>query len=224
MKKIIGLTRVSTKEQGKTKNGLEAQEAAIRAFAEYNGYEVLEIITEVVSGAAELEDRPGLAAAIAKAAKSKDTYVVVNKLDRLSRDAAFILNLMKTKARFIVTELGEDVDPFMLHIYAAVAEKERITIGMRTRAALAAKKARGEALGASVTVLAKATAKSNEAVSAKADAFAAKIMPNLSRMLAKGMTLREMAEELNASGTKTARGGLWYPTTVKNIVDRVGVA
>lgn len=219
MKKLIGYVRVSTKEQGKTKNGLEAQAEAIRLFANYNGYKLVEIVQEVQSGADD--ERPVLKKAIADAAKSKDTYVVVNKLDRLSRDAAFILNLMKTKARFIVTELGEDVDPFMLHIYAAFAEKERAVISSRTRAALEAKKARGEVLGASQDVILKARANAAVAVSAQADAFAERLKPTIKRMLDAGMSYRAIAEELNENGTKTARGGEWRANSVSNIVARI---
>jgi len=220
MKKLIGITRVSTTEQGKTKNGLEAQAEAITVFARANGYEVVEIVQEVVSGALGFDERSVFAEAVAKASKAKDTYIVVNKLDRLSRDAEFIMGFLKRVPRFIVTELGENVSPFMLHIYAAVAEQERAVISQRTKDALQAKKARGEALGASDKVRAKAQAASGVAVSAKADAFADKLKGNILRMKSAGMTFREMAEELNNSGVKTARGGVWYHTSVRNVFER----
>lgn len=218
MKKIIGYTRVSTKEQGKTRNGLEAQAEAIRLFAHYNGYELLEIAVEVQSGADD--DRPILAEVTKRAAKL-GAYVVVNKLDRLSRDAIFILNYVRQNPKFIVTMLGENVDPFTLHIYAGLAEKERLMISERTRAGLQAKKARGEVLGASKAVLGRATAASNAAVRGQANAFAERIQANLKRMVSAGMSLREMAEELNSTGPKTARGGMWHPTTVKNVLERI---
>jgi DNA invertase Pin-like site-specific DNA recombinase len=93
-------------------------------------------------GADALDRRPQLAAAL-KAAKSHKAAVVVSKLDRLSRDVHFISGLMAHKVPFIVTELGSDVDPFVLHLYAALAEKERALISQRTKAGLAAAKARG---------------------------------------------------------------------------------
>lgn len=218
MKKLIGYTRVSTKEQGKTKNGLEAQAEAIRLFAQYNGYEVVEIVQEVQSGADD--ERPVLAAITKRAAKEKNTYIVVNKLDRLSRNALFILQYVQQNPRFIVTMLGENVDPFTLHIYAGLAEKERQMISDRTRAGLQAKKARGEVLGASKAVLEKASASSAIAVKSQADAFAERLKPSIGRMREAGMTFRQMADELNASGTKTARGGDWHPMTVRNLVER----
>lgn len=218
MKKLYGYTRVSTREQGKNRNGLEAQADDIRRYAATNGYEVVEINEEVRTG--EDDDRPVLAELKKRIAKVKDAYLVVSKLDRLSRDSIFILTHVRDNPRFIVTGLGEEVDPFTLHIYAGLAEMERKMISDRTRSALKAKKARGEALGASDEVRAKAQAASGVAVSAKADAFANKLKGNLSRMKLAGMTFREMAEELNKSGVKTARGGIWYHTSVRNVMER----
>lgn len=218
MKKIYGYTRVSSQEQGKTRNGLEAQAEAIRLFAKYNGYELVEIVEEVRTGADD--ERPVLADLTKRVAKMKNAYVVVNKLDRLSRDAIFILQYVRTNPHTIVTQLGEDVDPFTLHIYAGLAEKERKMISERTRAGLQAKKARGEVLGASKSVLQKATASSIIAVQTKADAFAERLKPTVKRMVDAGMSYRQMAEELNNNGTKTARGGEWHAMTVSNLVAR----
>jgi len=217
MKKLIGYTRVSHKEQGKTKNGLEAQAEAIRLFAHYNGYELVEIVQEVRTGADN--ERPVLAEITKRAAKI-GAYVVVNKLDRLSRDALFILQYVKTNPRFIVTMLGEGVDPFMLHIYAGLAEKERAMISERTRAALQAKRARGETLGAKESVRVKATAASHVSMKAQSDAFADRVKPMIQRMILAGMSYRAMASELNALNVKTARGGEWHAMTVRNIVER----
>ncbi len=215
MKKLIGYVRVSTKEQGKTRNGLEAQIEAIQNFAHYNGYELIEIAEEVQSGADD--DRPVLAAAT-KRAQKLGAYVVVNKLDRLSRDALFILQYIRTNRKFIVTQLGEDVDPFMFHIYAGVAEQERVFISDRTRAGLQAKRMRGEALGASKERMVDLRAKSHESSAARSCAFAERLKPTVTRMVSAGMSLRAIAEELNNSGTKTARGGDWYASSVKNLV------
>src|SRR4051812_18479052 len=144
VREAVGYIRVSTARQGRSGLGLEAQQAALTRFAEAEGFKLLQTFTETESGADD--DRPQLNAAIERARKAK-APVVVAKLDRLSRDVAYIAGLMKSKVPFIVTELGADTDPFLLHIYAALAEKERALISRRTKEALAAAKARGVTLG-----------------------------------------------------------------------------
>jgi DNA invertase Pin-like site-specific DNA recombinase len=145
---------------------------------------------------------------------------VVAKLDRLSRDVHFISGLMAQKVPFIVAELGADADPFMLHIYAALAEKERALISERTRAALARAKDRGVALG-NRTNLAEAAAKGSAATRQQADAFAANLMPLIRQLQASGIrTVRALAAELNARGVRTARGAMWHPTTAQNLLTR----
>lgn len=149
MKEILGYTRVSTSEQGKSGLGLEAQKASIEAFAARNNLTVLEWFTDVKSGkrvSDTLDERPALQRALHMARES-ELAVVVSRLDRLSRDVYFISGLMSKKVPFYVAELGMDVEPFMLHIHAALAEKERSMISERTRAALKALKARGVQLG-----------------------------------------------------------------------------
>ena len=145
MKPIISYLRVSTAQQGKSGLGLEAQREAIARFAETQGFTLAAEFTEVETGkgADALDRRPQLDAAL-KQAKELKCPVVVAKLDRLSRDVAFISGLMAQRVPFVVAELGADVDPFMLHVYAALAEKERKLISDRTRAALAQKKAQGD--------------------------------------------------------------------------------
>src|SRR5215472_13355591 len=145
---IISYIRVSTQKQGKSGLGLEAQRAANAQVASREGDAVAAEFTEVETGkgADALDRRPQLAVALAEA-KRRKCPIVVAKLDRLSRDVAFISGLMARRVPFIVAELGPDVDPFMLHIYAALAEKERRVISRRTSEALQAKKARGERLG-----------------------------------------------------------------------------
>ena len=149
MMPAIAYTRLSKpNKKGKPGIGLEAQQAAIAAFAKAEGYKLIETFSEVETGEGPdaLDKRPQLAAAM-KLAKKHKAPVIVAKLDRLSRDVHFISGLMTHRTPFIVTELGADVDPFMLHIYAAVAEKERRLIGQRTKEALAELKAQGKKLG-----------------------------------------------------------------------------
>src|ERR1700759_1536386 len=148
MESAIAYLRVSTQRQQRSGLGIEAQRATIARFAEA---EDLTIIGEFVEaetgkGADALDRRPQLAAALA-AAKAAKCSVIVSKLDRLSRDVAFVSGLMAQRVPFIVAELGRDADPFMLHLYAALAEKERRLISERTKAALVAKRVTGASLG-----------------------------------------------------------------------------
>src|SRR5215831_18660214 len=145
---LVAYLRVSTGRQAKSGLGLEAQRAAVEAFAAANGLNIvaLHVEAETGKGADALDRRPILAKALTEARKRKAS-VVVAKLDRLSRDVAFISGLMAQRVPFVVAELGPDVDPFVLHLYAALAEKERALISERTRAALARRKARGLPLG-----------------------------------------------------------------------------
>src|ERR1700740_3378005 len=124
IKTAIAYIRVSTARQGKSGLGLEAQRAALARFAEAEGYDLIQTFREVETGkgADALNRRPQLAAAL-KAAKKLKSPIIVAKLDRLSRDVHFINGLMMHKTPFIVAELGADADPFMLHVYAALAEK-----------------------------------------------------------------------------------------------------
>jgi DNA invertase Pin-like site-specific DNA recombinase len=162
MKTAIAYFRVSTDKQRKSGLGLEAQRQALTRFAQAEGFNLVAEFQDVESGkgADALSKRPQLAAALAEA-KRHGCPVVVAKLCRLSRDVAFISALMAKRVPFIVAELGPDVDSFMLHIYAAVAEKERSMIAQRTKEALAAAKARGVKLGN--PQIAKAREKASEA-------------------------------------------------------------
>jgi DNA invertase Pin-like site-specific DNA recombinase len=165
-----------------------------------------------------LERRPRLKAALAAARKHR-CRIAVAKLDRLSRDVHFISGLMAHKVPFWVAELGPDVDPFVLHLFAALAEKERSLISTRTRQALAAAKARGVALGNPKLHVARRSAV--EAVMAGADRFAANVLPIIREAQKAGATtLRDIAEALNARGVVTARGGQWHATSVSNILER----
>lgn len=148
MPPLVAYYRVSTQKQGRSGLGLEAQRKAVTVFAEAEGFTIAgeHVEVETAKGADALDRRPELKAAL-KAAKKLKASVAVANLDRLSRDIAFISGLMAQRVPFIVTALGKDVDPFMLHIYAAMAQQERTMISRRTREALAAARARGVKLG-----------------------------------------------------------------------------
>lgn len=218
---LVAYLRVSTDRQGKSGLGLEAQRAAVTAFAAAGGFTIVgeHIEVETGKGSDALDRRPELAAALAAARRLK-CAVVVAKLDRLSRDVAFIAGLMAQRVPFLVAELGEGVDPFVLHLYAALAEKERAMISARTKAALAAKKAQGVQLG-NRTNLAAAAAKGREAREDKADAFAANVLPVIVSLQAAGVSsLRAIAAELNARRIETPRKGEWSAMQVKRVLDR----
>ena len=221
MRPIISYIRVSTGKQGRSGLGIEAQREAIARFAAAEGLEVLTEFVEVETGkgADALDRRPQLSAALSAARKAK-CHVAVAKLDRLSRDVHFISGLMVHRVPFLVAELGPDVDPFVLHLFAALAEKERALIADRTRAALAQKKAQGAVLG-NRTNLPAAQAKGVATNQKAADAFASNVLPIVRQIQAAGATThRAIAQALNDRGVRTARGGDWHDSTVRNLLTR----
>src|ERR1700738_3832001 len=147
-KPLITYIRVSTSQQGRSGLGIEAQRETHRHFADAEGFEITREFVEVETGkgADALDRRPQLRAALAAGRKHR-CHVAVAKLDRLSRDVHFVSGLMAHKVPFLVAELGPDVDPFVLHLFVGLPEKERSIISTRTRQALAAAKARGVTLG-----------------------------------------------------------------------------
>jgi DNA invertase Pin-like site-specific DNA recombinase len=217
----VAYYRVSTARQGRSGLGIEAQRAAVTRFAEAEGYELTAEFVEAESGkgADALDRRPQLAAALA-AGRAGRCPVIVAKLDRLSRDVAFIAGLMAQRVPFIVAELGADADPFMLHLYAALAEKERRLIGERTKSALAARKAQGARLGNPRNAR-EAAALGRRVQVADAHAFAANVLPIVESLRASGIRdLRRLAAALNDRGVRTARGARWHVSNVKNLIDR----
>jgi DNA invertase Pin-like site-specific DNA recombinase len=210
-KPAVAYIRVSTKGQGRSGLGLEAQQAALARFAAAEGFRLVEAFDEVETAKGDtLARRPQLAAALKSARKLKAPVIVV-KLDRLSRDVHFISGLMVHKVPFIVAELGADVDPFMLHVYAALAEKERRLISERTKAGLAAAKARGKRLGGLNEA---GIARQQEAL-ARAEALRS-ILTELADMSARGI-----AEELNRRGIPTSAGGRWHAMQVIRVRERL---
>jgi DNA invertase Pin-like site-specific DNA recombinase len=212
MKAAIGYTRVSTAQQGKSGLGLEAQQTALARFAEAEGFNLIETFEEIETGkgADALDKRPQLAAALDLAKRHK-APIIVAKLDRLSRDVHFISGLMTHRTPFIVAELGADADPFMLHLYAALAEKERRLISQRTRNALAAKKAQGVKLGG----LNAKGIQNREDARARAEA----LRPILTELA--GMSASAIAAELNARKVTTPKGGTWHAGTVIRVQRRL---
>ena len=226
MRPAIAYLRVSTKRQGRSGLGLEAQREALTRFVEAEGFEIVSEFTEVETGkgADALELRPQLGAAIERARRI-NAPVIVAKLDRLSRDVHFISGLMKHRVRFVVTELGTDADPFMLHLYAALAEKERALISQRTKAALAAAKARGQILGnpkGAAHLRAYGNTKAVEAVRAEAQARAEALGRVIEELRGEGVTSANgLAKALNERQIATPRGGRWTARSVLNVLQRL---
>lgn len=221
MRQAVPYYRVSTARQGRSGLGIEAQRSAVQRFSEAEGINLLpeHVEIETGKGADALDRRPELAAALA-AARSAKCPVLVAKLDRLSRDVAFISGLMAQRVPFIVAELGADADPFMLHLYAALAEKERRLIGERTRAALSARKATGARLG-NRSNASRAAALGRDVQMAEADRFAVNILPVVEAIRASGASsLAAIAGALNNRGIRSARGGQWHVSTVQNLLAR----
>lgn len=221
MQQMVAYIRVSTQAQGRSGLGIEAQRAMIERFADSEGATLIGEFVEIETGKGSdaLDRRPQLAAALAQARKSGGA-VVVAKLDRLSRDVHFISGMMAQRVPFVVAELGAETDAFVLHLYAALAEKERAMISERTKAALAAKKAQGVILG-NRTNLAEAQKMGGASNRRSADNFAANVLPVIAQITATGATTyRAIAEALNARGITTARGGAWHATTVRNVMGR----
>ena len=215
MKSAVIYRRVSTSEQGKSGLGLEAQASALARFCATEGFEIAASFDDVGSGKLGLEGQPGLTAALAKAARLK-CPVVVSKLDRLSRDVAFISGLMARGVPFIVAELGADVDPFVLHLFAALGQKERQLISQRTKDALAPMVGTGR-LG-NKTNLTEAQARGRAGNVAASAAFARRVLPLVGRLKAGGLSMNAIAGQLNASNMPTMRGGQWTAKAVSRVV------
>jgi DNA invertase Pin-like site-specific DNA recombinase len=202
--KIISYLRVSTDKQGIDGNGVAAQRKAVEDYLNGGSWQLVGEFVEVESGGRN--DRPELAKAISACKKHK-VRLVIAKLDRLSRDVAFIADLMK-KVDFVCCD-RPNAKPFELHIYAALAQEERRLISERTRAGLAAARARGVALG---------NAKLGAINRAAAIARAKALQPILNEL--QGLSASQAAQELNRRGIATPAGGKWHPMQILRIRNR----
>ncbi len=209
--------RVSTQEQGRSGLGLDAQTRDINLYLEHYSEEPWEIVgefTEVHSGFNN--DRPVLAEALALAKKSK-AILLVAKLDRLSRRVSMIAALMETKGLTFKVANLPSADQFQLHLYAALAEKERDFISQRTRAALVEAKARGVKLGG----LRDSTMKRNKVRAAMAQERAEKLREIVAPLRDQGASIRTIVAALNKANIATPQGGAWHPSTVARLVARL---
>lgn len=221
--RLVVYTRVSTSRQGQSGLGLMAQQAAIESFVRQRGAEVLGAFTEVESG--KLEHRPELAKAL-HLAKVTGATLLIAKLDRLSRNAAFLLALRDSGVRFIAADMP-DANELTVGIMALVAQQERESISKRTREALNAARARGQKLGnpngaAALHRAQKGNSAAVEAVRQHADKHAAQLRPVVASFADEGVTsLGAIAKALNERGMLTPRGGKWHKSSVRNLLRRI---
>ena len=215
--RFIAYYRVSTATQGRSGLGLEAQRTAVRNFLNGGDWQLLGEFTEIESGSHN--DRPELAKALA-ACRLKGAALAIAKLDRLSRDACFLLGLSRAGVDFVAADMPS-ANRLTVGIMAVVAEEERRMIAARTKAALGAAKACGVILGGwkggpKVDGTLGATANRD-----KADAYAAKLAPIIGERQKRSLSLRQMAGELTAQGIQTPRGGAWTAAAVRAVLIRM---
>jgi DNA invertase Pin-like site-specific DNA recombinase len=220
-KKYVSYLRVSTRKQGDSGLGLEAQRETILQFLDGGQWDLLKEFQEVESGSHD--GRPELAKALTHCQLTGATLLVA-KLDRLSRDIHFITSLEKAGIDFTVCDFPT-ANRFTINIFAALAQYERELISQRTTAALQAKKARGAILGKPENLNAAAAASGRAAGraarAATADLFAAKVKPMIQELQANGMSLSAIARKLNADHIRTASGkSTWTATSVRNVILR----
>jgi DNA invertase Pin-like site-specific DNA recombinase len=217
--KLVAYYRVSTDKQGVSGLGLEAQQSAVEVYAAKTGCTVVASYTEIESG--RKKNRPELKAAIAFAKRSKASLVVA-KFDRLSRNVAFLSNLMDSEVEFVALDCP-DANRLTLHILAAVAEEEARLISVRTKAALAALKARGVELGNSQNLTAEAKAKGSSVNQAKAVEAYTLVTPLAQHWRSEGLSFGAIARRLNEKNVPTRQGAAWTPMAVKRMLDRSAV-
>jgi DNA invertase Pin-like site-specific DNA recombinase len=214
-RRFVAYYRVSTDRQGRSGLGLEAQQKAVRDYLDGGAWEIVAEFVEVESG--KRADRPELTRALDACRKHK-ARLVIAKLDRLSRNLAFSATLMDSGVEFVAVD-NPHANKLTIHILAAVAEHEREAISERTKAALAAAKARGTKLGTPDP--AGAVARMGEALRAQTARFAANVLPIIREVQAAGHTsANAIAGQLNARKVATARGGRWTHVQVRQIINR----
>lgn len=215
---IIGVCRVSTRSQGESKLGLLSQRAEIERWAEFHGHNIITIMDEVASGSWPLRERPVISAALSMAKKMNAT-VVVTKTDRASRNLQIIDKLLHQQKLVIAIDLGANPDEFIGTVFAGLAVKERKMIGVRTKAGLAAAKARGVVLG-NHTNLDEAQALGRASQKKRAEAFAESMKTTMLAYKKSGMTLQQMADELNSYERTTFRGKMWKVSNVHEMMQK----
>jgi DNA invertase Pin-like site-specific DNA recombinase len=224
MTDFIAYYRVSTDKQGKSGLGLEAQKDTVKAYVRGCGGRLTDELIEVESGKRS-DNRPKLTQAL-RDCHLKNRTLIIAKLDRLSRNVAFIAALMESGVEFVAVDFPT-ANKLTIHVLAAVAEHEREAISKRTIAALAAAKARGKRLGnpALLPGSAEAAASARAARTKAVDAKASQFRDIIADLRGEGrQSLRELAEGLNGRGFPAPRGGDWRAQTVRRLLDRLDAA
>jgi DNA invertase Pin-like site-specific DNA recombinase len=219
--RFVAYYRVSTAKQGASGLGLEAQRKAVDDYLNGGNWKLLSEHAEVESG--KHADRPALAAAMQEC-RLKGTTLVIAKLDRLSRDAHFLLGLEKAGVDFVAVDMP-NANRLTVRLMAVIAQEEREMISARTKAALAAAKARGVKLGGRRPGQGKVDpALGSAALRRASDEFAQRVRPVITELRAGGMSFRRLAAELTNRGIRTMRGGTWTAMTVRNVLLRTEAA
>lgn len=216
--KFIAYYRVSTQKQGQSGLGLEAQREAVLRYLNGGAWELVGEFTEIETGkgADALAKRPQLKAALEACKKQKAT-IIIAKLDRLARNVHFVSGLIESGVEFVAADMPQ-ANKVMIQMHAVMSEWERDQISARTKAALAAAKARGVILGAAGPQNLKRNIEERQA---EADAFANKLRGVVEGMKSRGLSQRKMVEELNSLGIKTPQGGEWHKTGLVRLLTRL---
>ena len=211
MEQLIGYYRVSTDRQGKSGLGLEAQRHDVRRYASLIGAELIAEFVEVESG--RINSRPVLAEAMA-ACKKRKAKLVIAKLDRLARNVSFVSSILDSKITFVACD-APHADRTFLQMLSVFAEHEARLISQRTKAALAAAKARGVVLGSYGRQLAAINR-------AAANEFAESVRVPITGLLGSGcVRLQDIADGLNSGGYMTRESAQWGPTAVQRVMRRL---
>ena len=211
MGKLVPYYRVSTRKQGESGLGLEAQVSFVSNYARTGSHEIIVSYQEIETG--KRADRPELAKAIAHTRRSK-AVLAIAKLDRLVRNVHFLSGLMESRIEFVCCD-NPNANRLTLHILAAVAEDEARRISERTKAALAAYKARGGTLGKPENLTAEAARRGSEATRANARTAYASLLPQLREWRTAGLSFARISARLNDAGHTTRSGALWNPAQVR---------
>lgn len=213
MTNFIAYYRVSTDRQGRSGLGLDAQRTAVYSYLGHANTLISEF-TEVETG--KCNDRPELLKALVEC-KKHHAKLIIAKLDRLARNLYFISGLMESGVEFVACDVP-GANRMMLQILAVFAEHEREMISKRTKESLAVAKERGRRLGnpnpRPASLLGVRKNKSS------ADKFSETVRPLVESLKMQGLSLRDIAAEMNSRSIKTARGGNWHATTVRNVIGR----